>query len=212
MSAVRPGFLVAGDHQCRFIGCVGVLVGVVFGLEDNTLAGQPIVVLQRAVTVQADLVSVCIGARCLHQVRIHLLDVVLEAAGQLCRGAAAHINQAAGHRGGTPRLTGGFQHNHVGAGIGGFYRGTETGAATADNQNICLGVPVVYSGKIDSGIGGCEIIHQNTGPLSAVARVVNGMTNATCLEVVRARRYPAHTIIVFFVRWTNVRGTKAYLG
>jgi hypothetical protein len=110
-------------------------------LNGTPCALEPVEVGDALLAEDADLRLVGLGPARGHEEREHLLGGVLDAAGLLHRRPAAHVDEAAGHRGGAAPAAGALEHEHPGARLGRLDRRARAGAAEADDHDVGLRVP-----------------------------------------------------------------------
>ena len=137
----RVGVLPAAVHQPLVAHRFPAGLGEELRFEHHSALDQPVEVRDAVLAVVGDAFLVGTRTHGRVQERGHVLDGIGEAASLLDRGAAAQVDEAAGHRGRPAPGSGAFEHQHVGTVVRRLDRRRGAGDAVAGDHHVGLVVP-----------------------------------------------------------------------
>jgi hypothetical protein len=163
--AIGPDLLVAGPDQALRRVLDGRLVRKVAALEGHTERLEPLEVSDAVVAVSPDLGGIRVRRK-RHEIPVHLLRAVIEAARFLHRRSAAQVQVTAGDCRSTTATACTFEHQHVGAAASRLDRGAGARRAQPDDHHVGFVGPASHV-SCTKECGGLEIVvHTGLGILS----------------------------------------------
>ena len=159
----RERVLPAGVHQPLVGGWLPARLTPEHRLERHTAAHQPVEVLDAARTIVGDAVLVGAWAHRDVQECRHVVDGIVEATGLLQPGAAAEVDEPAGHRRRAAPASGALDDQDVGTRLGGLDRRGGARDAVTRDDDVGFVVPVLDL----LGRGGVDVRVHRYGRIAA---------------------------------------------
>ena len=145
----RKRVFAAAVHQTLVAHGFPARLGEELRLERHAAADQPVEVRDAAGAVVGD--PVFVGTRPHRHVeeRRHVVDRIIETTGLLQRRTAAEVDESPGHRRRAAPGPGALDHQHVGAGAGGFHRSGGARDPVSGYDDVGFVVPRRYRRRGD---------------------------------------------------------------